>query len=71
LIQYDSYREIVLTDILLSYQLNPQTVLYLGYGSLHENKSWRDDQWIDPDDLAQYYQTRQSIFLKGSYQIKF
>jgi len=71
LIQYDSYREIVLTDLLLSYQLNPQTVLHLGYGSLYENKSWRDDQWIDPDDLAQYYQTRQSIFLKGSYQIKF
>jgi hypothetical protein len=71
LIQYDSYRQIVLTDLLLSYQLNPQTVLHLGYGSLHENKSWRDEQWINPDDLAQYYQTRQSIFLKGSYQIKF
>lgn len=71
LIQYDSYRKIVLTDLLLSYQLNPQTVFHLGYGSLHEKLSWRDEQWMNPDELAEYYQTSQSIFLKGSYQIKF
>lgn len=70
-IQYDSYREIVLTDLLLSYQLNPQTVFHIGYGSLHETKSWHDGEWSDLDDLAQYYQTRQSLFIKGSYQIKF
>jgi hypothetical protein len=70
-IQYDSYTEMVLTDLLLSYQLNPQTVIHLGYGSIHENKTWKDDQWLDPDVLSEYYQTRQSIFLKGSYQIKF
>lgn len=70
-VQYDSYREIVLTDLLLSYQLNPQTVFHIGYGSLHETRSWRDGGWRDLDDLTQYYQTRQSLFLKGSYQIKF
>jgi hypothetical protein len=71
ILQYDSYTEMLLTDLLLSYQLNPQTVLHLGYGSLHENKTWKDDQWMDADELAQYYQTRQSLFFKGSYQIKF
>jgi hypothetical protein len=71
ILQYDSYTEMLLTDLLLSYQLNPQTVFHLGYGSLHENRTWKDDKWMDANELAQYYQTRQSIFLKGSYQIKF
>jgi hypothetical protein len=71
IVQYDSYADMVLTDLLLSYQLNPQTVFHIGYGSLHENRTWNDDQWTDPDVLAQYYQTRQSLFIKGSYQIKF
>ena len=71
ILQYDSYSERVLTDLLLSYQLNPQTVFHLGYGSLHENRTWKDDKWMSPDLLAEYYQTSQSLFIKASYQIKF
>ncbi len=70
-LQWDSNREIFLSDILLSYQLNPQTVFHLGYGSLHENLTWRGNEWQDPNALAQYYQTTQSIFFKASYLIKF
>lgn len=70
-VQYDSYSEMVLSDLLLSYQLNPQTVFHIGYGSLHEYRTWKDDKWMSPDLLAEYYQTSQSLFIKASYQIKF
>ncbi|MCI0474124.1 MAG: hypothetical protein L0Y76_11130, partial [Ignavibacteria bacterium] len=68
LIQWDSYRKVILSDLLLSYQLNPQTVVYLGYGSLHENVTWdATDKWVAADSLSDYYQTKQNIFFKVSY----
>jgi hypothetical protein len=65
--QWDSLREVVLTDILASFTYIPGTVVYLGYGSLHENTGWEDNQWNPSSPLAEYYQKSQSIFLKASY----
>ena len=36
LIQYDSYLDIIMSDILASYEFVPGTVFHIGYGSLHE-----------------------------------
>jgi len=67
IVQYDSLKEVVLTDILASFTYMPGTVVYLGYGSLHENTGWEDNQWNPASPLSEYYQTSQSIFLKASY----
>jgi len=67
IIKYDSYLERVLTDLLASYTLSPGTVLHLGYGSMHENLEWNNNEWITGSNMAKYYQTRQSIFFKMSY----
>jgi hypothetical protein len=67
IVQWDSLREVVLTDILASFTYIPGTVIYLGYGSLHENMGWEDNHWNSSSPNAQYYQSTQSIFLKASY----
>ncbi len=72
LIQYDSYLDIVLSDMLISYELVPGTVLHLGYGSLHEKLFWDGEkrEWLDEHTLREYYQTRNSLFLKASYRLQ-
>jgi len=67
LLNYDSYLEVLLTDLLASFTLIPGTVVHLGYGSLHENLEWRDGQWWDDSVFGKYYQRSRSIFFKASY----
>lgn len=69
--QYDSHREVLLTDLLASFTLIPGTVLHLGYGSLHENREWKDDQWLDDSIHGRYYQRSRSLFFKASYLFRF
>jgi hypothetical protein len=73
LIQYDSYRKIVLTDILGSFTLIPGTVVYLGYGSLHNKNYWDtvNSKWDPGLGPGKYYQFTQSFFFKASYVIRF
>ncbi len=71
IIQYDSYSEVVLSDLLASFTLIPGTVLHLGYGSLHQKVGWQNNKWESGIDFAKYYQTSQSIFFKASYLIQF
>jgi hypothetical protein len=73
LIQYDSYREIVLTDILGSFTLIPGTVVYLGYGSLHNKNYWDNinSKWNPGMEPGKYYQFAQSFFFKASYMLRF
>lgn len=73
LIQYDSYRKMVLSDLLASFTLIPGTVLHLGYGSLYENRQWNpiDRLWLTDTGINQFYQTTQSFFLKVSYLLSF
>lgn len=71
LVQYDSYQEIVLSDLLASFTFIPGTVFHVGYGSLHENRQWNQtaQKWEPNTGLGKYYQNRQSFFLKISYLI--
>jgi hypothetical protein len=69
-IQYDSYLDVILTDLLASFTLIPGTVLHVGYGSLHENLEWKDNEWHSGTELAKLYQTSQSLFIKASYNFQ-
>jgi len=73
LIQFDSYRKIVLTDILGSFTLIPGTVIYLGYGSLHGKNYWdtANSRWDPGMGPEKYYQFTQSFFFKASYVFRF
>jgi hypothetical protein len=71
LVQYDSYRRRVISDILASCTVIPGTVLHLGYGSLHQKRLWTGTDWQTNFIDGQYYQLRQSLFFKVSYLFQF
>jgi hypothetical protein len=66
--QYDSSRHRVLTDMLVSYEMNPGSVVYLGYGSLIERRDYLDDTWV----LGQgtFRESQRSLFAKVSYLLR-
>jgi hypothetical protein len=67
--QFDSSRSQVLTDFLSSYELRPGTVFFAGYGSLIEQRSFRDDAWTT--GAGRYQTVRRGLFLKASYLYRF
>jgi hypothetical protein len=69
IVQYDSNEGRVLTDFLGSYEPRPGTVLYAGYGSLYQKRSYENDEWVDGEGL--YLTTRRGLFLKASYLYRF
>jgi len=71
LLQYDSYRELVLSDVLASLTVVPGTVFHVGYGSLHERARWLENEWVGGDSLGRYEPMRRSFFIKGSYLVQF
>jgi len=71
LLQYDSFYRRVLGDFLASFTYIPGTVLYLGYGSLNESRSWSEGGWQRGVTGDRFYQTRQSLFFKVSYRYQF
>jgi len=73
LVQYDSLKEVLLTDLLASFTLIPGTVVHLGYGSLHEKYLWSGNEfvWDRVTGQGRYYQTSQSFFFKVSYLFRF
>ncbi|UCH11564.1 MAG: hypothetical protein JSU61_06655, partial [Fidelibacterota bacterium] len=70
-VQYDSYRKVVLTDLLASFTLIPGTVMHLGYGSIHEHLAWEDDQWLSEAEYGKYYGRSRSLFFKASYLFRY
>lgn len=71
LVQYDSFYRRMLGDFLASFTYVPGTVIYLGYGSLNESRSWVDGGWQRGVTGDRFYQTRQSLFFKVSYRYQF
>jgi hypothetical protein len=69
IVQYDSARRRVLTDLLGSYEPRPGTVVYAGYGALLEQRDYVDGQWI-PQQGA-YLTTQRGLFFKASYLYRF
>ena len=69
IVQWDSSRTRVLTDLLGSFELLPGTVAYLGYGSLIEERQWDGVRFLEgPGD---YLTTRRGFFFKASYIHRF
>jgi hypothetical protein len=66
--QYDSSRNRVLIDSLVSYEMRPGSVFFLGYGSLVERADFRDDAWI-PGEGA-FRETQRGLFAKVSYLLR-
>jgi FkbM family methyltransferase len=56
--QYDSLRARVLTDLLASYELQPGTVAFVGYGSLYERRAYLDDEWVSGTGELPHHSTR-------------
>lgn len=69
IVQYDSQRRRVLTDLLGSYEFRPGTVFYAGYGSLLEQRDYEDGRWIF--GRGDYLTTTRGLFLKASYLYRF
>ena len=67
--QFDSSRSQVLTDFLASYELRPGTVFFAGYGSLIEQRNFRDEQWTT--GVGRYQTVQRGLFLKASYLYRF
>ncbi|MEQ1907406.1 MAG: DUF5916 domain-containing protein [Vicinamibacterales bacterium] len=66
--QYDSSRHRILTDTLLSYELRPGSVTYLGYGSLIEQRGYRDDAWVLGEGKLR--ESQRGFFAKVSYLLR-
>jgi hypothetical protein len=58
------YRKRLLTDTLVSFKYIPGTVVYAGYGSVHERLRWETNSYVRGDE---FLQTRQGVFFKASY----
>jgi hypothetical protein len=69
IVQYDSSRRRVLTDLLASFELVPGTVGYAGYGSLIERRDWDGAEW--QSGRGDYLTTRRGFFFKASYIHRF
>ena len=67
--QYDSSRYQVLTDFLASYELRPGTVVYLGYGSLIEQRDFDNGDWVIGH--GDYQTSQRGLFFKASYLYRF
>ena len=66
IVEYNEYREELLTDLLASFTYIPGTVVHLGYGTLRDRVMWDgpDRGYVDSDD---FLETKRSFFVKMSY----
>jgi hypothetical protein len=69
IVQWDSSRQSILTDLLASYELTPGTVAYAGYGSLLERGEWDGAAFVPGRGV--YGTTERSFFFKASYSHRF
>ena len=72
LIQYDSYLDKIISDILASYEFVPGTVFHVWYGSLYEKLKWdpRGMEWLNDVTQRKFYQMTRSFFVKVSYRLQ-
>ena len=69
IIQYDSYKKNLLTDLLASFTFIPGTVIHLGYGGLYEKQDWQSKHWVPGHGNLR--NMRRSFFFKASYLWRF
>ncbi|HSK08824.1 MAG TPA: DUF5916 domain-containing protein [Vicinamibacterales bacterium] len=64
IVEYNSFRRELLTDLLASFTYIPGTVLHVGYGSLYERTRWNGVEDVRDSRLRE---ARRGLFLKASY----
>jgi hypothetical protein len=64
IIEYNSFRRQLVTDLLASFTYIPGTVLHAGYGSLYERTRWDGAGYVPGPSLREI---RRGLFLKASY----
>jgi hypothetical protein len=69
IVQYDSSRRRILTDLLGSWEPVPGTVAYAGYGSLIERQEWDGVRFNS--GVGDYRTTQRGLFFKASYVHRF
>jgi len=69
IIQYDSFKKNLLTDILASFTFIPGTVIHLGYGGLYEKQDWQKGDWVPGHGNLRIM--KRSFFFKASYLWRF
>ena len=67
-VEYNTYWKRINADFLFSFTYIPGTVVYLGYGSVHEKLTWQDREYVPSEN---YLLTKKSLFFKASYLWRF
>ena len=62
-------RHQVLTDLLSSFEPQPGTVVYAGYGSLIERREFIDGRWVSGEGA--FGTSRRGLLFKASYLYRF
>lgn len=68
IVEYNSFYERLMTDLLASFTYIPGTVVHIGYGSLYERIEWMAGEYRPAD---QFLETKRGFFLKASYLWRF
>ncbi len=63
-LEYNRYRQQMLTDLLASFTYVPGTVVHLGYGSVYERREWQQDQYVES---PVFHEMQRGFFFKMSY----
>jgi hypothetical protein len=69
IVQYDSSKRQLLTDLLASFELRPGTVAYVGYGSSIEQREWDGSSF--QANRGDYRTMQRGFFCKASYSHRF
>ncbi|MDH4220275.1 MAG: carbohydrate binding family 9 domain-containing protein [Candidatus Aminicenantes bacterium] len=64
IVEYNSFRNRLMTDFLASFTYIPGTVIHIGYGSLYEKIRWEEGDYRPADN---FLETRRGFFFKASY----
>jgi len=64
IVEYNEFRQELLTDFLASFTYIPGTVVHFGYGSLRDKVRWEQGDYVDSDE---FLETKRSFFFKMSY----
>ncbi len=63
-VEYNSFRRQMLTDLLASFTYIPGTVIQLGYGSIFDRTEWVDGEYRDS---GRFLGMKHGLFFKASY----
>ncbi|NNM05231.1 MAG: hypothetical protein HKO65_09025, partial [Gemmatimonadetes bacterium] len=70
IVEYNEYRQELLTDFLASFTYIPGTVVHVGYGSLRDRTRWMQGPGFEPGsyvDSDDFLEMKRSFFFKMSY----